>query len=84
MLTETQVATIRQRLIALPYLDQHSITELLAERPAVEPEWLICVLQDRVTHAETLQSLGQRRRKPMKSPIVRSSDNLLTVLELHG
>ena len=27
---------------------------------------------------------SERRRKPMKSPIARSSDNLLTVLELDG
>ena len=32
----------------------------------------------------TAESPSERRRKPMKSPIVRSSDNLLTVLELHG
>jgi hypothetical protein len=32
----------------------------------------------------TAESPSERRRKPMKSPIVRSSDNLLTVLEVHG
>lgn len=57
-LTDAQVATMRQRLLSLPELDQYWITAFLAERSAVEPQWVIELLQDRVTHAEELESLG--------------------------
>jgi hypothetical protein len=37
---------------------------LLAERSAVDPDWVIELLQDRVTHAEGLDALGNYRPMP--------------------
>lgn len=64
MLTKVQVAIIRDRLVALSDIDQHSITELLAERSSVEPGWVIDLLQDRVAFGEGLENLGDYRPMP--------------------
>jgi hypothetical protein len=64
MLSKTQVASVRERLVALIDIGEHWLTALLAELSAVDPEWVIGLLQDRVTHAENLESLGDYRAMP--------------------
>jgi hypothetical protein len=74
-LTEAQVVLTRQRLVLLPELGQHWITSLLAERSAVDPRWVIELLQDRVSHAENLESLSGYDAMPL------NWDNSLRVRE---
>ncbi|MGI8546750.1 MAG: hypothetical protein ACR2M1_05360, partial [Gemmatimonadaceae bacterium] len=74
-LTDAQVALIRRRLVLLPELSEYWITSLLAERSAVDPQWVIELLQDRVTHAEELESSSGYHAMPF------SWDNRLRVRE---
>ncbi|MDP9164761.1 MAG: hypothetical protein M3O32_01610 [Actinomycetota bacterium] len=57
-LTDAQRASIRQRLVLLPDLGQYWITSFLAERSPADARWVIELLQDRVTHAEELETLA--------------------------
>lgn len=65
-LTEAQVTAIRSRLVPLADIGEHWITALLTERSAVEPTWVIELLQDRVTYAEQLGQLGGYRPMPLR------------------
>ena len=56
-LTDAQRALIRHRLVLLPDVGQYWITAFLSERSAVEPAWVFELLQDRVSHAEALETL---------------------------
>jgi transcriptional regulator with XRE-family HTH domain len=63
-LTDAQVTLIRRRLVFLPELDQYWISSLLADRSAIDPQWVIELLQDRVTHAEGLDALSGYHAMP--------------------
>jgi hypothetical protein len=56
-LTDAQRALIRHRLVLLPDLGQYWVTVFLSERSAVAPGWVVELLQDRVSHAEALETL---------------------------
>jgi hypothetical protein len=57
-LTQAQADAVRQRLVAVPEIDKYWITHFLANRSQADPHWVIELLQDRVTYAEGLDSLG--------------------------
>lgn len=59
-----QTATIRKRLVDLPKISEYSITSFLAARSAINPAWVIELLQDRVTRAEGLESLRDYEAVP--------------------
>jgi hypothetical protein len=65
MLTPPQVSAMRLRLVGLPdFGEHHAVMSFLAERSAADPDWVIELLQDRVTHAEGLEALGDYRPMP--------------------
>lgn len=63
-LTATQMDAMRSRLVLLPDIGQYWITSFLSERSAVDPRWVIELLQDRVAYAEKLEALGDYRPMP--------------------
>lgn len=63
-LTEVQAEAVRQRLVLVPEIDKYWITHFLASRSQDDPRWVIELLQDRVTHAEGLESLGGYHAMP--------------------
>jgi transcriptional regulator with XRE-family HTH domain len=73
--SEQDLARIREDLVVLDDVNQYSITRALAKRSATDPEWVIRLLQDRVEHAERLESLDGYRAMPF------SWDNPLRVRE---
>ncbi|KRB46532.1 hypothetical protein ASD90_22640 [Terrabacter sp. Root181] len=74
-LDSTQQQSIQDQLILLDDIGQYSITGFLADRSAIDPEWVIAMLQMRVEVGEQLESRGDYRAMPF------SFDNHLRVRE---
>ncbi|PVG81202.1 hypothetical protein DDE18_18795 [Nocardioides gansuensis] len=74
-LDEDQQEHIRDELVLLDDIGQHSITAFLADRSAIDPEWVIALLQTRVEVGEGLELRGDYRPMPF------SFDNHLKVRE---
>lgn len=66
MLTPTQGPVLRERLILLGDIDQHSITSILADRSATDPGWVVTLMQERIERGEGLESLGNYRPVPFE------------------
>jgi hypothetical protein len=74
-LTKAQVLSIRRRLVAVPEIGQYWVTAFLANLSARDPEWVIELLQDRVSRAEGLKTRGDYHAMPF------NWDNRLRVRE---
>jgi transcriptional regulator with XRE-family HTH domain len=74
-LTKAQVASVRRRLVAVPEIDEYWVTAFLANLSVRDPAWVIELLQDRVSHAEGLKTLGGYQPLPF------NWDNRLRVRE---
>lgn len=63
-LDEAQQEHVRDELVLLDDIGQYSITGFLAHRSAVDPEWVISLLQRRVEVGDRLESRGDYRPMP--------------------
>ncbi|MFC6704864.1 helix-turn-helix domain-containing protein [Flexivirga alba] len=70
-----ELKRIREDLVALPDLGGYSVTHALAERSRTNPGWVIELLQDRVTYAESATEIADYRAMPF------SWDNALHIRE---
>jgi hypothetical protein len=64
--TETELTLIRKDLVALKEIGEYSITGALARRSATDAAWVIELLQDRVSRAEAMESMGDYRPMPFR------------------
>lgn len=88
VLTEDQVASIRRRLVLVPEISAYWVSALLASRSASDPGWVIELLQDRVSYAEELGTLGGYRAMPFhwdnKLRVREHADFVLHLRRLHA
>jgi transcriptional regulator with XRE-family HTH domain len=87
-LTARQIQTIKARLVRIPDIGKFWVTSALAERSASEPAWVISLLQDRVSHAEALEPLGNYQPMPFnwdnRLRVREHSDFLAHLRQLHA
>jgi hypothetical protein len=65
-LTDNQKGEIRSRLVTLADIGEHWVTTQICARSAVDPDWVVKLLQDRVVYAENLGQLGDYRPTPFR------------------
>lgn len=83
--SDPELELIRQDLTILARIDGYSVSKALATRSATDPTWVVGLLQDRIEHAESLESLREYRALPYywDNPLqIRGTSNFLSVL--HG
>jgi transcriptional regulator with XRE-family HTH domain len=65
MLTPRQASAMRRRLVKLADVgENYAVVAFFARRSAVDPDWVVELLQDRVTFAEGLEALNNYRPMP--------------------
>lgn len=83
--SEPELERIRQDLTTLPRIDGYSVSNALATRSATNAPWVVGLLQGRVEHAESLDSLREYRALPYSWDNrlqIRGTEDFLSIL--HG
>lgn len=83
--SEPELERIRQDLTALPRIDGYSVSNALATRSATNAAWVVGLLQGRVEHAESLDSLHEYSALPYSWDNrlqIRGTEDFVTIL--HG